>query len=312
MTSFVIPVFNEEESLKHFYRELTDVFSKEEIKYEIIFVDDGSTDFSLEVLKMFARQSKLVRVFSFRKNRGKSEALSYGFLKAKGESIITMDADLQDKPSEIPQLLKKLKGDYDHVSGWRKDRKDTGIKIIFSKVFNTAVSIVFGLKLHDYNCGFKAYTKDAAKSLKLYGGLHRFIPLLLYQEGFRVCEIPVGHSQRRYGKSKFGISKIWKDLPDMFTMIFLIKYSKRPLHFFGTVGFTSLLIGFGILAYLTLMKIFYGQGIGDRPIIFLGVLLVISGFQVFLTGFLADLITDAAKRDVEESYLKYSSENNSS
>lgn len=307
--SIVVPVFNEEESLKFFYKELTDTLSKLKTKYEIIFIDDGSTDSSLEILQQFVKQSNLIKVFSFRKNKGKSEALALGFLKAKGEYIVTLDADLQDKPSEVPSLLEKLEEGYDHVSGWRKDRKDTGLKIIFSRLFNTTVSVIFGLKLHDYNCGLKAYTNETVKSLKLYGGLHRFIPLLLYQEGFKITEIPVSHGERKYGKSKFGVSKIWKDLPDMFTMMFLIKYSKRPLHFFGLIGFIFFFIGFGILSYLTIMKIFYGQGLGDRPLLFLGILLVINGFQVLLTGFLADLFINISQSRTKEYSLKYSSKN---
>ncbi|MBI2028477.1 MAG: glycosyltransferase family 2 protein [Candidatus Levybacteria bacterium] len=307
MVTIVVPVFNEEESLKYFYEELINTFSNETIKYEVIFIDDGSDDSSLEILKTFENQNKNVRVFAFRKNRGKSEALLYGFLKARGEYILTMDADLQDKPSEGLSLLKKLREGNDHISGWRKVRKDTGLKILFSRVFNTLVSLIFGLRFHDYNCGLKAYTKEAAKSLKLYGGLHRFIPLILYQQGFKVGEMPVSHGQRRFGKSKFGISKVWKDLPDMLTMIFLIKYSNRPLHFFGVAGFMFLFIGFGILIYLTFAKIFYGEGIGDRPIIFLGILLMLTGFQTLFTGFLADLTINISQRETKEFYLKYSS-----
>lgn len=309
MISVVVPLYNEEESLRSLFKELENELSRMKMSYEIIFVDDGSSDSSLEVLKSFEKKNKFVRIFSFRKNRGKSEALSYGFLKSRGEYIVTMDADLQDKPYEAKKLFNKLKEGYDHVSGWRKERKDTGFKIIFSKVFNVMLSNIFGLKIHDYNCGLKAYTQDAAKSLRLYGGLHRFIPLLLYQEGFKVTEVPISHNKRKYGKSKFGISKVWKDLPDMLTMIFLIKYSKRPLHFFGLIGFVFFSLGIGILSYLTIVKIFYGQGIGNRPVMFLGILLVISGFQVLLTGFLADLFINTLKTDINEYSIKYSSKN---
>ncbi|MDP2638055.1 MAG: glycosyltransferase family 2 protein [Candidatus Levybacteria bacterium] len=307
--SVVVPVFNEEESLNFFYKELINVLSKHKIQHEIVFVDDGSTDLSLEILKEFSKQNNLVRVFSFRKNRGKSEALSCGFSKAKGDSVITMDADLQDKPSELLNLVAKLEEGYDHVSGWRKSRKDIGAKIIFSRVFNKTLDLLFGLKLHDYNCGLKAYTNEAAKSLRLYGGLHRFIPLLLYQNGFKVCEIPVSHSERKYGKSKFGVSKIWKDLPDMLTMIFLVKYSNKPLHFFGFIGLLFLFVGFSILLYLSSIKIFFDQGIGNRPILFLGILLVLGGFQVLFTGFLADLIINISNKERKEFPLRYSSEN---
>jgi len=312
MISIVVPVFNEEESLENFYKELDETFLKDSDRHEVIFVDDGSTDSSLEILKNISKKYTGLRVFSFRKNRGKSEALSYGLSKAKGEYVITMDADLQDPPLEARKIIDKLKEGYDHVSGWRKQRKDSGIKIIFSRFFNFAVSAIFNFKLHDYNCGLKGYTLAAAQSLRLYGGLHRFIPLLLHQEGFRVTEVPITHSKRMYGKSKFGISKVWMDLPDMFTMIFLIKYSNRPLHFFGIAGFLFFIIGFGILFYLSFLKIFLGEAIGERPLLFLGILLILSGFQILFTGFLADLIINLSYNTKVTGgkgiLLKYSSE----
>jgi len=309
MLSVVIPVFNEEESLEAFYKELASVVSDLDKDYEIIFVDDGSKDKSLDILKGFHAQNKNVKIFSFRRNQGKSEALTYGFEKSSGDYIVTLDADLQDKPSEIAKLLSKVKKEgFSLVCGWRKNRKDSLPKIIASRIFNSFASSFWGVKLHDYNCGLKVYDRDAAKSLKLYGGLHRFIPLLVFQQGFAVTEILVEHEVRKFGKSKYGFSKLWKDLPDIFTMLFLNKYGKRPLHFFGPVGFIFLLIGFGILIYLTVEKIFYGQGIGNRPIIFLGMLLVLGGFQVLFTGFLADLIINSSHKQNKEFFLKYSTE----
>ncbi|MDO8621211.1 MAG: glycosyltransferase family 2 protein [Candidatus Levybacteria bacterium] len=307
MISFVIPVFNEEESLTPFYEDLKSSL-KDRKEYEIVFIDDGSTDKSLRILKDLHSKNSNIRIFSFRKNQGKSEALTLGFGKAKGDCIVTLDADLQDRPSEAPKLIEKLKEeDFDLACGWRKNRKDPLRKVISSKFFNFLASFFWGLKLHDYNCGLKAYAKDAAKSLRLYGGMHRFIPLLVHEQGFKVCEMPVNHDERKYGKSKYGFSKLWNDLPDIFTMLFLTRYSKRPLHFFGPIGFIFLTIGGAILAYLFAIKIM-GQGIGDRPLLFLGMILVLSGFQVLFTGFLADIIINTSSKETKDFPIKYSSE----
>lgn len=304
MISVVIPVFNEEESLEMLYKELVSFFKQRDCV--IIFVDDGSTDSSLDILKEIEAKDKRVRVFSFRRNQGKSEALSLGFKKAKGEKIVTLDADLQDKPEEIQKLLEKAQEGWDVVCGWRKERKDPLHKVLSSKFFNTLAGFFWGLKLHDYNCGLKLYTKEAASALRIYGGLHRFIPLLAYQEGFSVTEVPINHDRRRFGKSKYGFSKLWKDFPDIFSMLFLTRYSKRPLHFFGTMGVILFIFGVIILGYLSILH-FQGEGIGNRPLLFLGMLLVLSGFQLLFTGFLADLIINTS-HDLEKEYtLKYSS-----
>lgn len=306
MISVVVPVYNEEESLPFFYKELTS-FLKSRKDCEIIFIDDGSTDKSLNLLKNLSKKDKSIRIFSFLKNQGKSEALTLGFQKAKGDYIVTLDADLQDKPTEISKLFNEQEKGFDLVCGFRKKRHDPFLKVLSSRIFNFASSVFWGLKLHDYNCGLKLYTKNAAKSIKLYGGLHRFIPLMVYQNGFRVTEVPVEHNERQHGKSKYGLSKLWKDSPDIFSMLFLSKYAKRPLHFFGIIGFFLLFSGTAILLYLTFLK-FEGQGIGNRPILFLGMLLVLTGFQVFFTGFLADLFINTNRTNQTESLLKYSSE----
>src|SRR3989344_341967 len=223
MISYVIPVFNEEESILHFYQELTKHAKRLSEAFEIIFVDDGSQDKTLEFLKELEKKDKNVKVYSFRRNHGKAEALTFGFQKARGDLIITMDADLQDRPSEI-------------------------------------------INLHDYNCGLKLYTRDAAKSLNLYGGMHRFIPLLLAEAGFKVSEVPVIHDVRRYGISKYSAWKVLTQMPDMMTMLFLSKYAKRPLHFFGFIG--AILFGLGILIsiYLSILH-FLGEAIGTRPLL---------------------------------------------
>lgn len=288
MISLVVPVFNEEESLEAFYAELNKVLHSLKEQYEILFIDDGSTDNSLEILKNLNHKDHNIRVFSFRRNLGKAEALTFGFNKAKGYYVITLDADLQDKPSEIHKLLERAKSGVEVVCGWRKDRKDKSRMKIISQMFNGIMGWLFDLHLHDYNCGLKLYTQDAAKSLRLYGGLHRFIPLLAYEQGFTVEEVAVEHAPRKFGKSKYGFSKLWKDLPDMFTMLFLVKYSKRPLHFFGLVGGVLSLIGIIVLVYLSVLRLM-GERIGTRPLLFFGMLLLLAGFQIFFTGFLADL-----------------------
>ena len=303
MLSIVVPVMNEEEVLPLFYKELTTEVKKLKKAYEIIFIDDGSRDNSLSILQSFAKSDKTIRIFSFRRNLGKAEALTYGFAVAKGDHVVMLDADLQDKPSEISQLLKKFDDGYEVVCGWRKDRKDTGFKVVTSRIFNKTVGLLFGLQLHDYNCGLKAFTNDAAKSLRLYGGLHRFIPLLCYQQGFRVTEVPVHHAPRTLGKSKYNFTKVWTEIPDMFTMIFIIKYSKRPLHFFGIIGSIVSLVGTSIVIYFTLLHMLTGKSIGGRPLLFIGMLCVLAGMQIFFTGFLADFILNISQssRKVEES-----------
>jgi glycosyltransferase involved in cell wall biosynthesis len=290
MVSVIVPAKDEEEGIIAFYDELMKYLPHVSKEYEVIFIDDGSSDKTLSILKSFTEKNKHIRVAAFKRNRGKADALAYGFFHAKGEVIVTMDADLQDKPSELPKFIKKYEEGSDVVCGWRKDRKDKQKMVFISKFFNYLIGVLFGLKLHDIDCGFKLFSKEAVDKLYIYGGLYRFIPLLLYQEGYNVEEVVVEHEARAFGKSKYGFSKIWKNLPDLFTMFFLAKYRNRPLHFFGVIGGLFLLVGFIILLYLTYIHTFLHQAIYRRPILFGGVLLVISGFQVFFTGFLADLM----------------------
>ena len=296
MISAVIPAFNEEESLKEFYKVLIPNLSKLDKDYEVIFVDDGSTDTTLDVLKEFEKKSDKVRIVSFRRNRGKAEALTVGFQAARGDIIVTLDADLQDRPEEIVKLLEKQKEGFDLVSGWRKYRKDPLKTRLSSKLFNFLMSAFWGVHLHDYNCGLKLYTKDAAQSVSLYGGMHRFIPLLVSEKGFNVTEIPVSHEKRKFGKSKYGFSKIFKDVPDMFTILFLTKYAKRPLHFFGFAGGIISAIGFFIILYLSILH-FMGQAIGERPLLTFGMLLMLAGLQLLFTGLLADLILHISEKN---------------
>lgn len=290
MISVIVPAKNEEEGINAFYDELMKYLPQLSKEYEVIFIDDGSTDQTLQILKSFVQKNKNIHVASFKRNRGKADALAYGFFHAKGDIIVTMDADLQDKPSELHTFVEKYKNGADVVCGWRRERKDKQKMVFISKMFNYLIGLLFGLKLHDIDCGFKLFSKEAVDKLYIYGGLYRFIPLLLYQEGYNVDEVVVEHEARNFGKSKYGFSKIWKNLPDLFTMFFLAKYRNRPLHFFGVIGSLFLLVGFIILIYLTYIHTFLHQAIYRRPILFGGVLLVISGFQVFFTGFLADLM----------------------
>ena len=310
LISAVVPVLNEEESLGEFYSILSSNLVKLDKNYEIVFVDDGSTDSSLLMLKKIESKDKRVKVYSFRKNHGKAEALTLGFKMSKGDYIVTLDADLQDRPEEIKNLLNKAKEGFDVVSGWRKNRKDALKTKLSSKLFNFIMSVSWGVHLHDYNCGLKLYTKEAAKGLNLYGGMHRFIPLLAAEKGFEVTEIPVMHEKRKYGKSKYGFSKMFKDVPDMFSILFLSRYAKRPLHFFGMVGGIVSTIGFFVLLYLSVLH-FQGKTIGDRPLLTFGILMVIAGFQVLFTGFLADLILHVSEKNNGNGYheedLKYKS-----
>ncbi len=313
LISVVVPVYNEEESLDAFYAEATRVMPSLSSRYEIVFVDDGSTDKSLSMLQDLVKKDKRVKAFSFRKNMGKAEALTLGFQKSDGDYIVTLDADLQDKPTEIHKLLKKCQSGTDVVSGWRRDRKDKSKMVAISRIFNKIMNYLFGLSLHDYNCGLKMYKKDAAKSLRLYGGLHRFIPLISQNNGFSVDEVVVEHAPRMQGTSKYGFSKLWKELPDMFTVIFIFKYSKRPMHFFGIIGGICTIIGGALLVYLTLLRL-SGQSIGTRPLLTYAVLLIVGGLQIFSTGFIADLLLHMSySQPMEDDKpiifpLKYSSE----
>ncbi|MBI3985213.1 MAG: glycosyltransferase family 2 protein [Candidatus Levybacteria bacterium] len=311
MITALIPVYNEEESLDKFYPRLKEALSKIDKNHEIIFVDDGSTDSSLEIIKKLAAKDNTIKIYSFRRNQGKAEALTYGFKAANGDYVVTLDADLQDRPEEIQNLLNKSKEGFDLVSGWRKNRKDAIYMKLPSKIFNFLMSAFWGVHLHDYNCGLKLYKKDAIKDLNLYGGMHRFIPLLVSEKGFEVTEIPIVHEKRLFGKSKYGFSKVFKDVPDMFTILFLTKYAKRPLHFFGLVGGLISIIGFFILLYLTIIH-FMGESIGSRPLLIFGMLLMLAGFQVLFAGFTADLIISISERNKTsktlDEIIKYKSE----
>lgn len=289
--SVVIPLLNEEESLRELAKLLEDVLGSLNCNYEVLFIDDGSTDKSFERIKELNTANKRFKCIKFRKNYGKSAALAAGFKAAKGNFVITMDADLQDDPREIPDLIKVLQSGYDLVSGWKKVRYDPFIKRSTSKIFNYVTSKVSGVRLHDFNCGLKAYKKDVVKSLKVYGEMHRYLPALAHLSGFRVTEKVVKHHPRKFGKTKFGASRFINGFLDVLTVMFTTKYIKKPLHLFGMLGMLSGAAGFIIIAYLTIMKFVEGAYISNRPLFIAGVLLAIVGVQFFSLGLIAEMIT---------------------
>lgn len=306
--SIIIPVFNEEESLKELLQTIKKSFSRIKKSYEIIFIDDGSFDSSLDILKRLEKDNKEIRVFSFRRNLGKSNALMMGFQQARGEFIVTMDADLQDDPSNIKALETKLiKGDFDMVTGWRKDRRDSPYKKITSHIFNNIVSHLFAIKIHDLNSGLKLYRQEVVKELHIYGGMHRFIPVIVNELGYRVAELETLHHPRKYGKSKYKATKVITNIPDLLTIYFLTKYTRRPLHFFGKIGTLLFILGIIALGYLSILHLM-GQRIGTRPLLFFGMLLIIAGIQTVFTGLLADLFINERKNEPINFPLKYVSD----
>ncbi|NIR52843.1 glycosyltransferase family 2 protein [candidate division KSB1 bacterium] len=299
--SLLVPLLNEEESLVELHRQINEVVCTLEKPVELVFIDDGSTDGSFQVLKDLHKRDSKLRVFQFRKNYGKSAALALGFHKARGQIIITMDADLQDDPQEIPNLIKKLNEGYDLVSGWKKHRKDNVVKRITSKLFNRVTSLFTGLKIHDINCGLKAYRREVTDTIEVYGQLHRFLPVLAQWEGFRVGEVVVEHHPRKYGKTKFGLSRFSAGFFDLITVLFITRYTKRPLHLFGLAGLVSFLFGFLINVYLTIERIFFEKYLSNRPLLFLGIVLIIVGVQFVSIGLLGEMITASRKGQIDYS-----------
>lgn len=289
--SIIIPLYNEQESLDPLWQEIKQVMTKFGGNWDLIFVNDGSTDGSEKVIKNIAKSNSNARAINLGYNQGKSAALMAGFAAAQGEIVITMDGDLQDNPIEIPRLVKELNSGYDLVSGYKKERHDPIHKTFPSRIFNALIRLVTGTKLHDINCGFKVYRRSVIEDLYLYGELYRFIPVIAASYGARISELAVDHRARKFGKSKFGVSRFMRGLFDLLTVIFRIKFLKRPLHFFGTIGGTFLAIGLIACIYLSYIHFVHHASIGDRPLLLLGVLLIISGIQLICTGLLADIIT---------------------
>ena len=281
--SLLIPLFNEEESIHPLLNEIRKAMKPLNKSYEVIFIDDGSTDNSLKMT------DNRIKFISFRKNYGKSAALQVGFKAAVGDAVVTMDADLQDDPHEIINLLVKLDEGFDLCSGWKKQRFDPFIKKYSSRFFNFVTRFISGIKIHDFNCGLKAYRREVVQNLNVYGELHRYVPVLAKWQGFTVTEIPVKHHPRRYGKTKFGISRFFKGFVDLITVTFVGRYIKRPMHFFGFLGAVAFFIGLVVNGYLTVEWI-SGKALSNRPMLFLGMLLIIVGVQFFSFGLLGEML----------------------
>jgi len=306
--SVVVPVYNEADSLPELYTAIVSGIGEcrnlgvED--HEIWFISDGCTDGSDDVIKKLIDADKKVKLISFRRNFGKAAALQAGFKYAEGDIVVTMDSDLQDDPAEIRNMIEKLNEGYDMVSGWKVHRKDNAEKRLPSKLFNRVTASASGLKLHDFNSGFKAYRKEVVKSIDLYGELHRYIPILANRKGFRIAEIPITNHKRKHGKSKYGFERYLRGLFDSITTSFLAKYYDKPMHFFGRIGLILLAIGIVICAILT-VQWFMGYAIGSRPLLILGILCIILGVQSISTGFIGDLIVDATWRGRStESHIK--------
>lgn len=296
--SVVVPLFNEDESLKELNDWIVKVMRSNHFSYEIIYVDDGSIDNSWEVVENLAAKNNHVKGIRFLRNYGKSAALNEGFKMVSGDVVITMDADLQDSPEEIPELYRMIKeGGYDMVSGWKKKRYDPISKTIPSKFFNYTTRVLSGIKLHDFNCGLKSYSNDVVKSIEVYGEMHRYIPVIAKWAGFtKIGEKVVQHHERKYGVTKFGIDRFVKGYLDLLTITFTSRFSQRPMHFFGFLGSLLFLIGFIIAGYLVYAKIFMDvYKMTDRPLFYFGLLAMILGTQLFMAGFLGEMISRSSK-----------------
>jgi glycosyltransferase involved in cell wall biosynthesis len=292
--SIIVPVFNEEESLSELCDWIAKVMDRNRFSYEVILVDDGSTDLSWSVIESLHQKSDLIRGIRFQRNYGKSAALNEGFRSCSGDVVITLDADLQDSPEEIPALRSMILNEgFDLVSGWKKVRHDPLSKTIPSRFFNWVTAKVSKIRLHDFNCGLKAYRLKVVKSIEVYGEMHRYIPLIAKWAGFRkIGEKVVEHHARKYGKSKFGMGRLLTGGLDLASIMFVGKYSKRPMHFFGSWGVFFFLAGFFIFFYLFLSKIFFDQtGLAQRPLFFVALVGMIIGTQLFVTGFISELIS---------------------
>lgn len=292
-------MLNEEHSLETLYEEISRTLESQLQSFEVIFVDDGSTDGSMAVLSELSARTTNVVVVRLRRNFGKAAALQAGFLEAQGDVIVTIDADLQDDPAEIPQLLAKLDEGFDLVSGWKTRRNDPWTRRLFSRMFNRTTAFISGVRLHDVNCGLKAYRAEVLSGMRLYGELHRFIPVLASYNGFRVAEIPVNHRARQFGRSRYGSERYLRGFFDLLSVTFMGRYRHRPLHLFGGLGLLMGAVGFVVLLYLTVLKI-WGHSIGQRPLLTLGVLLVVVGIQLVSLGLLSELITSQHEERISE------------
>jgi len=289
--SIIIPIYNERESIGKLYDNLNGALSKMNLKYEVLLIDDGSIDGTFDELLKVHRKNKLFKIIRFRKNFGQTSAISAGFSYAEGEVVVTLDADLQNDPRDIPVLLEKLNEGYDIVSGWRKNRKDKAVTRRFpSIVANKIISKLTRVNLHDYGCTLKAYRKEVVKNIDLYGEMHRYIPAIASWMGVKVAEVPVRHYSRKYGKSKYGVSRTIKVILDIITVKFLLSYSQSPIQMFGLLGLFSGIVGFIVTAYLIIMRIFFNQSLADRPLFILSIFMIFIGVQLITIGLLAEVL----------------------
>jgi len=304
--SVVIPVYNEEESVRELSDWIERVCSKAGLSFEIIFVDDGSSDTSWERIKELAGKTEFVKGLRFRRNYGKAAALHTGFSESSGEVVITMDSDLQDNPEEIPELVRMIREDgYDLVSGWKKKRYDPFIKRSTSRIYNSTARLSSGIKLHDFNCGLKAYRSEVVKSIEVYGEMHRYIPMLAREAGFRkIGEKIVEHHPRKYGVTKYGLDRFMKGYLDMLTIGFISRFGKNPMHLFGSLGTLMFVIGFGMALYLGIRKLVFVHNhlraplVTDSPYFYIALIVMVIGTLLFLTGFLGELINrNSAERN---------------
>ena len=297
--SVVVPVHDEERSVALLYDELRSALEPLDAPWEAIFVDDGSTDGTFSALTRLHAAEQNVRVVRLRRNFGKAAALVAGFDQARGETVVTIDGDLQDDPAEIPRLLAKLDEGFDLVSGWKTRRRDPLSRRILSRIFNRVTSAFSGVRMHDMNCGLKAYRAEVVHGLRLYGELHRFIPVLAHYRGFRIAELPVNHRPREHGRSRYGVERYVRGFLDLLTVSFIGRYRHRPLHLFGGFGLILGFFGSAILVYLTVVKAL-GHAIGQRPLLLLGVLLVVIGMQFFSLGLISEMITSHHEERAQE------------
>lgn len=301
LISVVVPLYNEEESLPELFEAIQKASREMGTPFEVIFVDDGSTDASFRVLREIHKKASNVKAIQFRRNFGKSAALSLGFSEASGDIVVTMDADLQDDPAEIPGLVNALGDSYDLISGWKKKRFDPLSKTIPSRFFNFVTAKLTGIPIHDFNCGLKAYRKEVVKEINVYGELHRYIPALAHWAGYRVGERVVQHHARKYGRTKFGVSRFFKGFLDLLTVLFTTRYIRRPLHLFGVWGIVSFLIGAAIDTYLSIEWVLGRTSLSNRPLFMVGFLFIIIGVQFVSIGLLGEMITRQERSDQRHS-----------
>ncbi|NER47871.1 MAG: glycosyltransferase family 2 protein [Symploca sp. SIO1A3] len=289
--SLVVPIYNEVESLPQLIKAIASVLTSTQLSYELICVDDGSTDGSAQLLKEHALTYPNLRAVLLRRNYGQTAAMAAGFDYARGHAIVTLDGDLQNDPIDIPILLAKLSEGYDLVSGWRQNRQDKALtRLLPSLIANWLIGQITGVKIHDYGCSLKAYRSELVADMNLYGELHRFLPALAFIEGARITELPVRHHARRHGYSKYGLGRTFRVLMDLLTVLFMRKFLTRPMHVFGLLGIISFALGVGLGLYLTILKLGFGESIGDRPLLILAVVLILTGVQLLSFGLLGELL----------------------